>query len=562
MAGEGFELTPKSVEIIRALIAEHSNKSRNTPNRQVGEVLFPQAPEVYVANATGGIPALSVGSGCTVNVTSIGGGGTITAATIQSGGTGYPASQTLILVVSDETGTSGKLTVTTDGSGVVTAITGIAAPGIGYTVINGLDTSVDPSSPSASPRHADCNVYQLVTQDGGTVVLSPVDGLTRTVYNLSLIAISAGSLVIVTRDKFGSWVTSAASSSGGNSCGGTFVSDVCPKFAMLNIGGTPVQVQVGTYVRYSTIDPETCERVDTWLENSNNCCLSECCYGIQHLCATISKWDFGEYLNFILPLNILLTFDGGDEWKGTGYNDAPPDGLGSGRILIDIQCLGSFYTVNFTTEFWGDLGYAGVAPGIGSLSWIVQKTGCPTIGTGGLTYSTKQLGDCNNFSLQGLFRPFYLPTDPNYDFDLLAMSITNDLTNCTGSGSGSGSGSGAGCCTGFGDVSTSVQATITSVSGCACLTSGSPLTLPQGSDTTYLVNLPTLCSVNTTIALTCDPSTGYVTLVLTDNVGATQISLVSDAPATRSPFICTFTNKSIGMPWCIGNVTINVVGSF
>ena len=84
--------------------------------------------------ATGAV----VGTGLTANITAA--SGPITAATLVNGGSGYQVSATLTILVTGGGGTGGYLTCTTNASGVVTAITGIAAAGTGYSTTSGAAT--------------------------------------------------------------------------------------------------------------------------------------------------------------------------------------------------------------------------------------------------------------------------------------------------------------------------------------------------------------------------------------------------------------------------------------
>ena len=129
LAGVGCNTYPNEIYI-----------SSNTPN----QLVFNGVAQVTVANGgsttyavgnaltlTTPLLAYSCGSGC--QVTYYGVNGQVTNASLGgSGGTSYPLSQTIYLSLT--TGGSGAIvSALTNGSGVVTSITGIVTPGAGYT---------------------------------------------------------------------------------------------------------------------------------------------------------------------------------------------------------------------------------------------------------------------------------------------------------------------------------------------------------------------------------------------------------------------------------------------
>lgn len=123
-----------------------------------------------VLNGHHGAPS---GSGCTINISTVNNTtvGTITAFTINAGGSGYKASATIILAVTSGNGTGASVTVTTNGSGVVTTAgapsnggynytageTGLTTEAPGWTLdqINGADPN--PNNPQHFIRYKDAN---------------------------------------------------------------------------------------------------------------------------------------------------------------------------------------------------------------------------------------------------------------------------------------------------------------------------------------------------------------------------------------------------------------------
>ncbi len=91
-----------------------------------------------------------------------------------------------------------------------TAGTGTGS-GTGTGTIGGGDGLIDDV-----PGYGECEVYRIIqSRDGGTPILRPVHGLTRTVYNLSSSEIEGYSWITAIRDKFGKWYAVPAAAGGG-----------------------------------------------------------------------------------------------------------------------------------------------------------------------------------------------------------------------------------------------------------------------------------------------------------------------------------------------------------
>jgi len=120
-------------------------------------------------------------------------GGPVTAVTLATGGTGYPLSSTFTVTIvqagSDGTAT---LSLTTNGSGVVTTINSITVPGHLYIVANGLAVS-NPIGGVAPSSGATVNITTVTAGVGNNIT----GGETGWVKALSLTPAAALATIVV-----------------------------------------------------------------------------------------------------------------------------------------------------------------------------------------------------------------------------------------------------------------------------------------------------------------------------------------------------------------------------